>query len=230
MSVIKASLIGASLVITTAVVALPVHATSDSVPGNNGTLKVHEKDTPRNTENNDPKVCTFNFEGYGFDNGQDGVIITKQGSGNDRTEVKRLYMPKSVGADQHSTFTETEYITLADDHYKTTVYGKENMGEYKVELKAKSKVIKVECDTTDTNGGGNNNVNNSSNNGGGQGSTTNNGNVAGTSTSKTTSPAGGQGVTAPITIAATGGNPFQTILNTLLMGAGVYSALLRRKQ
>ncbi|MFZ2494314.1 MAG: hypothetical protein WAW60_00885 [Candidatus Saccharimonadales bacterium] len=156
-------------------------------------------------------------------------------------------MPKSVGADQHSTFTKTEYLTLADGHYKTTVYGKDNKGEYKVELKAKSKVIKVECapkaltnpkdpctpttpttptnpstpttpttPTTQTNPG--------STNGGGQGSATT-GVVSGTSTTK----ANGQGNAAPAVIAATGAHPLQALFNTLLAGAGVYTALLRRK-
>ncbi|MGB3023667.1 MAG: hypothetical protein WBB39_02565 [Candidatus Saccharimonadales bacterium] len=219
MAAIKRIVVGASLALVATLVALPVHATNDRVTGNNGTLKVHEQGTPSNTENNDPKVCTFNYEGYGFDKGQDGlIIITKQGGGNDKSEVKRLAMPAAKESAEHFTFTETSYITLPDGMYKSTVYGKDNRGEYTVDLKAKSKVFKVECDDTDTNSG-------NGNNDGGQGDT-NGGSVNGTSTTTTS----GQGAALPSVIASTGPNPLQTIANTLFAGAGVYTALLRRKQ
>ncbi len=54
---------------------------SPVVPGNNGTLKVHQAGTPSGTENNDPKVCAFNLEGFGLDAGQIGYLqFETQGS------------------------------------------------------------------------------------------------------------------------------------------------------
>ena len=47
--------------------AAPAQAT-----GNNGTIKIHEEGTPVGTEDNDPKVCSFNIESYNLDAGQDG--------------------------------------------------------------------------------------------------------------------------------------------------------------
>lgn len=121
-----------------------------SAPGNNGTIKVHEQGTPANTESNDPKVCFFNFEGYGFDKGQSGVIvISSQMNGKDKVGVKQVNMP---AADSNG-YTETAYVAVPDGHYKTTVYGKDTRGnpDHNQDLKAKSKVIKVKCDAS--NGG-----------------------------------------------------------------------------
>ena len=213
MKALKSLLIGTTVLAVSAYVALPVNV---SAAANNGTLKVHEKNTPSASENNDPKVCTFNFEGFGFDQGQTGIIvITTQGGGNDKAEVKRVNMP----AANAEGYTETEYLTLADGHYKTTLYGKSSNDsvDYKNDLKAKSKVFKVDCpDTTDE------------------------GNVQGdTTTTLSGDGKGGQllaeaasttkGVTLPETIPETGFNPLQAIFNTLAAGAGVYTAMLRRK-
>ncbi|NCU30745.1 hypothetical protein EOL73_02030 [Candidatus Saccharibacteria bacterium] len=115
-----------------------------NVPGNNGTIKVHEQGTPANSESNDPKVCSFNFEGYGFDKGQSGVIvISSQMNGKDTVGVKQVDMPTANSAG----YTETAYINVLDGHYKTTVYSKDTHGntDYNRQLKAKSKVIKVQC-------------------------------------------------------------------------------------
>jgi len=49
-------------------------AVAANVPGNNGTLKIHEQGTPSGTENNDPKVCVFNVESFGLDAGQTGFL------------------------------------------------------------------------------------------------------------------------------------------------------------
>ena len=141
--------IATSTVLAVALTATPlvgtVSAKNNKSNGNNGTLKVHEQGTPERTESNDPKVCVFNFEGYGFDKGQSGIIaISKQGGGKDRSIVKLVNMP---AADANG-YTETEYVTIDNGHYKTTLYGKDVHGDvdYNQELKAKSKVIKVACD------------------------------------------------------------------------------------
>src|SRR6266567_7598805 len=47
---------------------------------NPGTLKVHEYGTPSGTEDNDPKVCAFNLEGFDFAAGHSVALgFTVQG-------------------------------------------------------------------------------------------------------------------------------------------------------
>ena len=170
------------------------------VPGNNGTLKVHEQGTPANTESNDPKVCVFNFEGYGFDKGQSGVIaISVQGGGKDRQVVKTVSMP----AANTSGYTETAYVTVANGHYKTTLYGKDVHGnaDYNNDLKAKSKVIKVEC--APSQGGGNI---------GEEGASTTAGNVL------------------PASIPSTGFGALSSLIGTSVVAATAYTATLRRRK
>ena len=60
-----------ALALTLAQIVIPV---APAFASNNGTLKVHEIGTPSGTESNDPKVCAFNFEGFGFDPQQEGYI------------------------------------------------------------------------------------------------------------------------------------------------------------
>lgn len=222
MKALKGLILGTAVLAVSAVVALPVSVFAVSpnanVPGNNGTLKVHEKGTPAATESNDPKVCNFNFEGFGFDKGQSGIIvITTQGGGNDKAEVKKVNMP----AANDSGYTETEYLSLADGHYKTTLYGKDIAGnvDYKNDLKAKSKVFKVECDETTTPSDNEGEVNGDN--------TTTPSNGKGELLAEAASTTKGE--TLPEELPSTGFNPLQAIFNTLAAGAGVYTSLLRRK-
>lgn len=227
-------------ILVATLVAVPAFGTN-RVPGNNGTLKVHEQGTPSQFIDNDPKVCTFNFEGYNFDKGQDGlIVITAQGGGNDRSEVKRIHMPATSEATEHGTYTETAYHTLPDGHYKSTVYGKDHKGEYRVDLKAKSKVFKVQCEkkvvnecdkpvnkpvettkpTPQTPG-----------NTQGTGTTVEQGYTSSTSTVKpqiATVPAV-KGADIPEVLPATGASSLLPLATTLLAGAGAYATMLRRK-
>lgn len=225
---------GISAVMPTNVLAKSPKA---QVPGNNGTIKVHEKDTPSATESNDPKVCVFNFEGFGFDKGQTGVVvITTQGGGDDKSEVKQVNLPTA----NENGYTESTYVTVADGHYKTTVYGKDVHGniDYDMELKAKSKVIKVECsnppETPTTPVKPDNNppapvpvptpkpkpiipvVTTKPTQG-----------TILADAAYTTKPAAKGSL--PSLITATGLNPLQILFNTLFAGLGAYTALLRRK-
>ncbi len=227
---VAALVLGASVALPTTVSATSPHA---NVPGNNGTLKVHEKNTPVATESNDPKVCEFNFEGFGFDQHQSGiVVITTQGGGSDKTEVKRVDLP----AANASGYMESLYVTLPNGHYKTTAYGKDVHGviNYDFELKAKSKVIKVDCPpvvvppvtvvtpVTPTNP---------------TTPTTPVTGVAGTSTgtghvlAEAASTVKGKGASAPLpeSVAATGTNLLQSLFNMLFLGLGAYSAMLFRR-
>lgn len=116
-------------------------------PANNGTLKLHEFGTPDGTESNSPKVCTFNFEGFGFDAGQDGYIVIATQPGGVSTETMTFGPADAAG------FDSTEYVndgvsglTVPNGHYKATLYGKGTGGAINLaDEKAKSKVFKVEC-------------------------------------------------------------------------------------
>lgn len=117
--------------------------------GNNGTLKVHEKGTSSGTESNDPKVCDFNFEGFSFDNNQSGKIYIEP-QGGDSNTTDKLWI--DFGPTNTSGYTQTAYIndggtlSLANGHYKSTLYGKDSQNNYSIDLRAKSKVFKVNCD------------------------------------------------------------------------------------
>lgn len=222
---IVALVLSASIALPSTVTAISPNA---KVPGNNGTLKVHEKGTTVASESNDPKVCEFNFEGFGFDQNQRGVvIITTQGGGSDKSEVKRVELP-AANADG---YMESVYVSLPNGHYKTTAYGKDVRGDvdYNVELKAKSKVIKVECPAvippvtvvtpvTPTAPSVTTPV--------AVGTNTETGHVLAESASTT------KGASAPLpeSVAATGTNLFQSLFNMLFLGLGAYSAMLFRRQ
>ena len=84
-------------------------------PGNNGTIKIHELGTPSGTESNDPKVCVFNIEGFGFDKGQTGYIkFTVQG-GDGPTGTAAG--PFSFGPTNADGYYATQYFHLAPGHY-----------------------------------------------------------------------------------------------------------------
>ena len=145
----KAATLCFAIVIAVASVNLAGVAQVNAAPGNNGTLKVHEKGTPAGTESNDPKVCVFNFEGSNFDFAQSGyLVVTTQPGG-----VNSLVMP--FGPANANGYAETQYVndtgspyTLANGSYKVTVYGKDTgnpaLPNY-LDEKAKSKNFKVEC-------------------------------------------------------------------------------------
>ncbi len=134
-------------------VLMPV-ASVAATPANNGTLKVHEIGTPSGTENNDPKVCAFNLEGFNFDASQSGYInIDTQGGSS---PVGMSAGPFNFGPTNTSGFAVTQDfnkggVTIVNGTYKATLYGKDTGGNIDLkDEKAKSKVFKVECLTSVT--------------------------------------------------------------------------------
>ena len=120
--------------------------------GNNGTLKVHELGTGSGTESNDPKVCAFNLEGFGFDAGQQLAVAFEVQGGDAPTGV--VPDPNSFGpyTANAAGYFATEYFNnggtvIMAGHYKVTAYGKDTGTGQWSELKAKSKVFKVDCGT-----------------------------------------------------------------------------------
>lgn len=108
--------------------------------GNNGTLKIHEQGTPSGTEDNDPKVCVFNVEGFGFDAEQSGYLYFDVQGGDGPTGTPAG--PFDFGPTNANGYYATQYFNLDPGHYKATLYGKPG----REDEKAKSKVFKVECE------------------------------------------------------------------------------------
>jgi hypothetical protein len=118
-------------------------AAANDAPGNNGTLKIHEEGTPSGTEDNDPKVCSFNVEGFGFDAGQSGYIVFETQGGDQ--PVGTNAGPFDFGPTNSDGFYATEYFHLDPGHYQATLLGKKDEKGNVSDVKVKSKVFKVEC-------------------------------------------------------------------------------------
>lgn len=134
--------------------ALQAPVVNADPPANNGTLKVHEEGSPigtapvPGTENNQPKVCRFNFEGFFFDASQEGYLeVVTQGGGPIQTLVAG---PLAVTADTNGYYVTGDYFNdedgpvINDGLYKVTWYIKD-LPQSERDEKAKSKVFKVEC-------------------------------------------------------------------------------------
>lgn len=144
----KAGLAALALVLAT--VATPLSTVYATPTGNNGTLKVHEIGTPSGTESNDPKVCAFNLEGFGFDPSQSGYILIKTQGGSQ--PVGQDAGPFSFGPTNGTGYAISQDFntptgtTIVNGTYKATLYGKDTGGNIDLrDDKAKSKVFKVDC-------------------------------------------------------------------------------------
>ena len=108
-------------------------ATAD---GNNGTLKILNAASGAEFRDNEPKVCSFKYEGFGFDAAQTGAVVV---AGQGQT----TYGPVTVAA-----------VTANGDGYFVTRVQYLQSGHYKAEFqsadqdaaKFKSKVFKVDCE------------------------------------------------------------------------------------
>ncbi|MDE9367439.1 hypothetical protein PZ938_17600, partial [Luteipulveratus sp. YIM 133132] len=118
-------------------------------PGNNGTVKVHELGTPAGTESNDPKLCVFNFEAFDLDANQTGnITILPQGGDTDTTDSLTLTLTTDANGDGATAYVnDGGALTLDDGHYKATLDNKfgTDPGD-----KAKTKVFKINCETSTT--------------------------------------------------------------------------------
>jgi hypothetical protein len=112
------------------------------VPGNNGTVKIHDG----NTENepvisNEPQVCTFHVHFFFADAGQSGDwwIQSWPPTGNGTTVLSGSYLTGATG--EYRTPASPNVYSLADGHYKLFWQGDE-------EELAKHKVFWVACQAT----------------------------------------------------------------------------------
>jgi hypothetical protein len=128
----------ATMLATLAIILVVAVGGATAGNGNNGTIKIHEETDPNvGTPSNDPKVCSFNVEGFGFDATQQGLIKFAV-QGRDGEATADPIITHSVTA-VDGAFS-TPYTTLRNGHYKATLYDYATGVE-----KAKSKVFKVTC-------------------------------------------------------------------------------------
>jgi hypothetical protein len=123
-------------------------AAAGASAGNNGTLKIHELDTPYGSPNNDPKVCTFDVEAFGLDAGQSGYLMFDvQGGDAPQGVAAGPFDFGPAGADGYAV---SPTFSPPAGHYKATLYGRADL----TDVKAKSKVFKVTCEGGSWTGGG----------------------------------------------------------------------------
>ena len=104
--------------------------------GNNGTLKILNAISGEELRNNEPKVCAFKYEGFGFDEGQSGKLVVV-----------------SQPAGTFGPFTVLNVDPMGPDGYFISPVQYLQAGQYKVEFqdstdsrKFKSKVFKSTCE------------------------------------------------------------------------------------
>ncbi|MFH9064605.1 LPXTG cell wall anchor domain-containing protein [Streptomyces coeruleorubidus] len=104
------------------------HATP---PGDNGTVKIHDASTDEELRRNEPHVCTFYLDAFGFDGGQevDWRIDAIPPSEKKGETVKSGAL--ALDAEGHG---RTEDLSLPDGHYKLfwTFDGEKGAAKHKV--------------------------------------------------------------------------------------------------
>ena len=118
------------------------HATP---PGDNGTVKIHDASTGEELRRNEPHVCTFYLDAFGFDGGQqvDWHIAAIPPSENKGETVESGAL--TLDAQGHG---RSEDLSLPDGHYKLFW----NFGGEKGS--AKDKVFWTDCEDEQEPGGG----------------------------------------------------------------------------
>ncbi|MBB4929510.1 hypothetical protein F4561_000330 [Lipingzhangella halophila] len=111
--------------------------------GNNGTVKVHNVDTPADDMRNEPKGCEFYFVGSKFDGAQQVTWEVRDKKAEDRPVV--LDGELTLDEDGHG---RTDDLTLPTGHYKLYWYFDGNGDSEKGadDKGKKHKVFKVECE------------------------------------------------------------------------------------
>ncbi|MEV6313900.1 LPXTG cell wall anchor domain-containing protein [Streptomyces sp. NPDC051776] len=90
----------------------PAYATP---PGDNGTVKIHDARTGEELRRNEPHVCTFYLDAFGFDGGQhvDWKIVEMPPTGTKGTEAKSGSL--ALDGEGHGRSAD---LSLPDGHYK----------------------------------------------------------------------------------------------------------------
>lgn len=199
-----------SAVAVSAVLCLPAaaHATA---PGDNGTVKIHDSATGEELRRNEPHVCTFYLDAFGFDRAQqvDWHIEAWAPTAGVKGETVRSGA-LTLDGEGHG---RTADLTLPDGHYKLfwTFAGEKGS--------AKHKVFWTDCAEDETAPSPSPSASGS----GAPGETP----AAGAAPSSSPSPQGGEG-----DLAETGNGAPVGLLSAAaaaLLGAGGYLVLRRRR-
>ncbi|MER5909297.1 LPXTG cell wall anchor domain-containing protein [Streptomyces sp. NPDC001982] len=116
-----------------------------SAPGDNGTVKIHDASTGEELRRNEPHVCTFYLDAFGFDGGQEvdwHIEVWAPTASVKGETVKSGEI--ALDADGHG---RTEDLSLPDGHYKLFWNFDGEKGA------AKQKVFWTDC-AADSEGGG----------------------------------------------------------------------------
>lgn len=106
----------ASVVSVAAAASLLLAPAAYATPnGDNGTVKIHDATTDELLKKNEPHVCTFYLDAFGFDGGQDvsWQIIEMPPTGTKGTVAETGSL--TLDAEGHG---RTSDLSLADGHYK----------------------------------------------------------------------------------------------------------------
>ncbi|MEU0395031.1 LPXTG cell wall anchor domain-containing protein [Streptomyces sp. NPDC006208] len=107
-------------------------------PGDNGTVKIHDAETGEELRKNEPKVCEFYLDAFGFDAAQKVVWHIEAWAGNDLDKGETVKAGSlTLDADGHE---RTEDMTLPDGQYKLFWNFDGENGS------AKHKVFKSDCE------------------------------------------------------------------------------------
>jgi hypothetical protein len=124
---------------------------ADAVPGNNGTVKIHEgAEEPQPQTRNQPHVCEFHVDAFGFDAEQvlDLTFLSWPPTG-DRSQVRDGVL--NTDATGAGRWPETGSVTLPDGHYRLVV----DTGNGRP-TQDKHKMFWVDCAAQPTSGGATN--------------------------------------------------------------------------
>ncbi|WDV52278.1 LPXTG cell wall anchor domain-containing protein [Streptomyces coeruleorubidus] len=120
-----------AVVAAASAVLLLAPAAQAAPPGDNGTVKIHDASTGEELRRNEPHVCTFYLDAFGFDGGQevDWHIDAIPPSENRGEAVKSGAL--TLDAEGHG---RTEELSLPDGHYKLfwNFDGEKGAGKHKV--------------------------------------------------------------------------------------------------
>jgi len=132
------ALAGASAGAAPIIQTVPRGAAAAAPSGDNGTVKIHNSTTPVTDRRNEPHVCVFYLDAFGFDPGQSASWTIKSWP---PTGNRTVVASGTLMLDSHGN-GHTGNMTLPNGHYKLFwTFAGENG-------KAKHKVFWVACATT----------------------------------------------------------------------------------
>ena len=123
-----------------------VNAHTQSPPGNNGDIKIHDADTAQDDHRNEPQVCRFYIDGFNFDANASGHFRIDQQPPTGRATA---WNDTAWGPADRQGNWRTAVMTLPPGHYKASAW---QTLQNDPPGGAKTKVFWVECGQQSTEG------------------------------------------------------------------------------